>query len=158
MEGENGSAYLVTKLDAVKFVGVNQQLRSEGGGDELCVFGKFVDHVCDRHPVLGVQSLKRKTSAKLPPDRYEERPKLETYLIYFIKQVERCRVTLLNGKNQPKGYQRLLATGELVHLPHFRVPPCEGNFDADAGELVRFSFLQNILKNYLYPIFQIKRI
>lgn len=39
-------------------------------------------------------------------------------LVDLIKEVERCRVTLLNGKDERQCNQRLLTTRQLLHVPH----------------------------------------
>jgi hypothetical protein len=39
-------SYLVSELDAIEFVSMFQQLWPEGGGDELGVVSRLMDHVC----------------------------------------------------------------------------------------------------------------
>jgi len=46
-------------------------------------------------------------------------------LIDLVKQVERGRVTLLNGEYQGQSHQRLLASRQLLHLSHLALLPCE---------------------------------
>lgn len=41
-----GGAHLVPELDSIELVGRLQQLRPEGGGDELSVTRQLHDHVC----------------------------------------------------------------------------------------------------------------
>lgn len=39
-------------------------------------------------------------------------------LIDFVKQVERCWVTFLDGEDERESNQRFLASRELLHVPH----------------------------------------
>lgn len=48
-------------------------------------------------------------------------------LVDLVEQVERSRVTFLDGEDQGQGHQRLLASGELLHLPHLALLACEGH-------------------------------
>lgn len=50
--------HLVPELDAVELVRVLEQLRPEGGRDELRRRRQLVDHVRDRAPVLSVEGLR----------------------------------------------------------------------------------------------------
>ena len=51
--------HFISEPDTIEFVGMFQQLRSEGCRDELGLFAQFMDHVCNSFPVLGIQGLKR---------------------------------------------------------------------------------------------------
>lgn len=48
-------------------------------------------------------------------------------LVDLIKQVERSRVTLLDGKYQSQSHQRLLTSRQLLHLSHLALLPGEGH-------------------------------
>lgn len=53
--------HLVAETDAVEFVRVLEQLRPEGGGDELRLRAELVDHIGDRLSMLCVESLQNET-------------------------------------------------------------------------------------------------
>lgn len=56
-------------------------------------------------------------------------------LVDFIKQVKRSRVTLLDGKYQSQCNQGLLTSGQLLHLPHLPLLPCEGHLQHSSTAL-----------------------
>lgn len=67
---------LLVKVDAVELVGVNEHLATESRGDKLRVPRQLIDHLCNRPAVLFVK-----------------------IGVNLVKQVERCRVALLNREN-----------------------------------------------------------
>jgi len=74
------------------------------------------------------------------------------YLINFIKEVEWRWITLLDGKDQPKGNQRFLTTRELVHFPHLSIAAREWNSDSNTSKPVWTSFLENNFDDYVDDI------
>lgn len=58
-------------------------------------------------------------------------------LVDFIKQVKGSRVTLLDGEYQSQSNQRLLTSGQLLHLPHLPLLPGEGHLQRGSAALVK---------------------
>jgi hypothetical protein len=106
-------ADFVAETNAVEFVRIFQQFRSEGGGDELGVVAQLMDHVSDGFAMLRVERL-----------------------VDFIEEIERSWIAFLDGEDQSEGDEGLLTAAELIHFPHLRVAAREGDSDADTGEVV----------------------
>jgi len=74
------------------------------------------------------------------------------YLINFIKEVEWRWITLLDGKDQPKGNQRFLTTRQLVHFPHLSIAARKWNSDSNTSKPVRTGFLEYNFDEYVDDI------
>lgn len=58
-------------------------------------------------------------------------------LVDLVEQIERGGVALLDGKNKGQRHQGLLPSGQLLHLPHLPLLPCERHLQDGRGSAVR---------------------
>ncbi len=70
-------------------------------------------------------------------------------LIDLVKQVERCRITLLDGEDQSESHEGFLSSAQLLHVSHFRLVSAERNLQKGKSRL-RGGKWQSVQRNYLF--------